>query len=159
MRFSRLGYWGASLGGLALAIIGVVSVMVVMPSGVSWAKFIAICGVVVVATTVALYAYRNADEIILNEHKTAWFWGSMVSFSTFGPLIVGVAWQLVPMPAILSALARIAILHRLDSASLHFPHITAAQGGFIEGITFVVVLQLAVFLALLAWLHLRPSKQ
>lgn len=159
MRFSRSGYWGWSLAGLFLAVAGVVGVMAGMPPGANWAKLIAISVSVMIGMTVALYAYRSADEIILNDHKTAWFWGSMVSLSTLGPLIIGIAWQLVPMPSILSALSRIAILHRLDSATTDLPHVSAVQAGFIDGMVFVTVLQLAVFLVLLAWLHLKPAKQ
>lgn len=159
MRYSRLGYWGGSLAGLFLAVAGVVGVMVAMPPGANWTKFVAICVVVITATTVALNAYRSADEVILNDHKTAWFWGSMVSLSALGPLIIGIAWQLIPTPKILSALAQISILHRLDSATTDLPHINAVQAGFIEGIIFITVLQLAAFLVLLGWLHLRPAKR
>ena len=159
MRYSRWGYWGAAFAAITLAIIGVAFVVLGMPSGASWAKFEMLSAVAVLASAVALYAYRSADDIILSQHKTAWFWGSMVSLSFLGPVIIGVAWQLVPLPNVFLALARLPVSHVLAGAAREMPRPSAFQVGFIEGVVFLVIVQLVAFLLALAYLQLRRVKQ
>lgn len=159
MRFSRLGYWGAGFAAIALAFADIAFVLLAMPPGVSWAKFLMLSVGAVLATTLGLYAYRSADDIILNRHKTAWFWGCMVSSCFMAPLIIGVAWQLVPVPNVLLALARLPVSHVLAGAAQGMPRPSAFQVGFIDGVVFLVVMQVIAFLVAVAYLQLRPSRQ
>jgi hypothetical protein len=158
MRYSRKGYWGASIAGAALAIGGVLAALYAMPPGVYWTKFLVLTVVILAGTWLALLSYRSADEVMLGTHKTAWFWGSMITLSFLGPLIIGVAWRLVPMPLPLLALSKLPLLQGLPHPQ-GMPIPSTSQLCFIDGAVFVIFVQLVAFLAVLAYLHLRPGKQ
>jgi hypothetical protein len=158
MRYSRRGYWGASLAGFALSAGGAIAALAALPPGVYWTKFLVVTVVILAGASIAMLSYRSADEVMLGAHKTAWFCGSMISLSFLGPLIIGVAWGLVPMPLLLHAMSKWPLLHGLPHpAGLPIPSVL--QLGFIEGAVFITCVQLAAFLAVLAYLHLRPAKQ
>jgi hypothetical protein len=158
MRYSRKGYWGASFAGAALAVGGAIAAIYATPPGAFWMKFLVISVTLVAGTWIALLSYRCADEVMLGAHKTAWFWGSMFTLSFLGPLIIGVVWGLVPMPRLLHAMSKWPLLQGLPHPEGQ-PIPGALQLGFVEGAVFMIFLQLAAFLAILAYLHLRPGKQ
>ncbi|HUO98217.1 MAG TPA: hypothetical protein VMU01_06090 [Rhizomicrobium sp.] len=159
MRYSRLGYWGASAAGVVLALGGAVAVVFGMPPGVYWAKFAAFTFVIIGAVWVVLLAYRSADEVMLGEHKTAWFWGGMIMLSLVGPLAVGIVWRLVPMPLIIHAMGSLRSAFHAPPPPAWIPQPSQPQLYFLEGMVFVVIAQLVAFLVVLACLRLRPAKQ
>lgn len=137
MRYSRAGYWGAAAAGLGVLAIGVVIVTHTFPHGPSLAKAAVLALVGISSMAVSLLSYRSADEVILAEHKTAWFWSSMASCSVIVPLVLAVGWGFLPVPL---------LLHHLANASMAY---------FVQGMVFVLLLQCLGFLAILAYLRFR----
>jgi len=159
MRYSRLGYWGATAAGLVFTFAGMAAVMAGMPAGVSWVKFLALSAVAVGGVTIVLFAYRSADEVMLSEHKTAWFWGSMICLAFAAPLVVGVVWQFVPPPMLVHAIAKIAIASGIHPSTRGIPIPSAMQQGFVEGVMFIIIAQVVAFLAVWAWMRWRPARR
>jgi hypothetical protein len=157
MRYSWKSYWGLQIVGVALVFGGTFAVLFAMPPGVYWAKFLMFSIAVVAGVCVTLLAYRSADEVMLSEHKTAWFWGSMVALSLWGPLLLGIVWRLLPMPLMMHAVSKWAVLYRLPHPA-GMPPPSEAQIYFIEGSIFVIIVQAAAFLVVLAYLRLRASR-
>lgn len=100
MRYSKLGYWGLQAAGIGLFLIGAVVVLLMPPAGPSLLKFLILSGVSILAMAVTLSAYRKADEIIMQTHKTAWLWGCMAAFTVMIPLMIAVLWRLIDLPAL-----------------------------------------------------------
>lgn len=140
MRFRRIGYWGVQAAAITAIFLGIVLIARMMP-GVTWAKAGAVSGVCVVGFLTALLAYRYADEVILQTHKTAWFWGSLIGIIAEVPFLIFVQWHLVTVPLLIP----------------HFGDVRSAY--FAEGVSMVVLVQSAGFLVALAYLRLRRPKQ
>jgi hypothetical protein len=139
MRYSKLGYWGTTGTAIGLALAGMLFVMNAMPPAITWLKLGVLSGVIALAYGLALLTYRSADEVILQTHKTAWFWGTMAALGFVGPLVIGIAWHLIPMP----------MLAHSARALMHLPARNDPQSYFIEGMVFLALLELTGFL--IAW--------
>ena len=98
MKYSRAGYWGLPAAGLTIAILGAVAVLYAMPPGHSWPNAAVLSIVVVAAFGMGLAGWRHADEVLLQMHKTAWFWGSQIAVALLTPAVIAMAWGLVPVP-------------------------------------------------------------
>lgn len=130
MRFSRTGYWGATAAGVLLVAIVSFATNQLMPNATSLVKGSILAASVAVAMAVSLLCYRSADEVILDTHKTAWFWGSMITFCFVLPLSVLIVWGIIPVPLLL-------------------PNLPSAPGSyFVEGILLVICLEAIGFSAI-----------
>jgi len=98
MRYSRLGYWGLPALAVAILAIGVFVVLRVMPPGMLWLKAGIYSTVLVVCTSLCLATYRFADEVQMQTQKSAWFWGSICAAIAVTPLMIIIAWRLIPFP-------------------------------------------------------------
>ena len=137
MQYSKLGYWGPQAGAVLLAGLAIVIVFWVLPPGLSLAKGAILAAVSVVAVAIALSAYRNADEVILQTHKTAWFWGSMATVALVPALVI--AFQ----------------MHAVEILTLlHFQNRQPADY-FAVGVTAILLLECIGFLVFWAYYNLR----
>ena len=141
MRYSRLGYWGfpaAALILLVLASLFVLNPPILPLSGLKVGVFAAAA---VVCIALSLMAYRYADDVILQTHKTAWFWGSMIAVAALAPVMVILSWHVVdlnlPMP-------RNPAHHVLDP-----------QFYLVQGMALMFVAQGIGFSAFAAWMRWR----
>jgi hypothetical protein len=140
MRFSVFGYWGVpAVAGVA--VLFAVAAVARLAPGQTWVQASVMSAVVVAGCALAFSAYRFADEVILQMHKTAWFWGGWAGIIVFVPISIFVGWHLVPLP-------------------LTVPNVGDARGAyFAEGGALVIVLQTVGFLVVLACQRLwRPKK-
>lgn len=149
MHYSKLGYWGAPAAGIGLFVLGVLIITQTMPPGVSWLKACAYSALTFVSVVIALLAYRSADEVILDATKTAWFWGSMAACLVAGPIIIGFSWRLLPLPLPLHYVRGILLPHAPDDP----------QSYFVEGMVFIMLVQLAAFLLIGIHRQLKRPKQ
>ncbi|MEI9887480.1 MAG: hypothetical protein WDN08_13455 [Rhizomicrobium sp.] len=133
MRYSARGYWGTAAAAIGLILLGEAFILFAMPPGVSWPKagLFAILGVG--CLSLALASYRYADEVMLQTHKTAWFWGSFGAVIAVVPVIIFVGWRLVP-------------------ARIHLPPILSyPEFFFVMGMVCMIVLECIGFLLVLAF--------
>jgi hypothetical protein len=137
MRYSRAGYLGCAITGTALFVLGEAAVIFGLPAGISWAKAGLVSAILIVAIGLALRSFRHADEVMLQSQKTAWFWGSLLSTTVLAPVMIVVGWGLLRLPAWLP---------------LH--HMTP-QSTFVEGMTFLLLVQGMGFVALMVRQRLR----
>lgn len=98
MKYSRTGYWGLPAAGVTIAILGALTVSYAMPHGHSWPKALVLSIIVIASFAMGLTSWRHADEVLLQMHKTAWFWGSQIAVALLTPAIIAMAWGLVPIP-------------------------------------------------------------
>jgi len=98
MRYSWKGYWGAAAAAAGILLIGLFVMARVMPPGVSWPKAIILSALTMGCATLGFLAYRYADEVMLQTHKTAWFWGGLGAAVAMVPAVIVVGWHLVPFP-------------------------------------------------------------
>jgi hypothetical protein len=101
MRYSRFGYWGAQAGAVLLTAVAAVVALWILPPDMIAVKAVLIAVVSVIAVAIALTCYRSADEVILETHKTAWFWGSMAAAAVIGPVAVAILAGAIPMPLLM----------------------------------------------------------
>jgi peptidoglycan biosynthesis protein MviN/MurJ (putative lipid II flippase) len=94
MRYSKSGYWGRQIAALGIMASGLAVIILVPPHGPSVVKAIALSVLTAGCLGLTLTCYRNGDEIILHQHKTAWFWGSMMAMAAIIPLVIAVTWHL-----------------------------------------------------------------
>jgi len=137
MRYSWKGYWGAPAAAVSVFVLGTLAVLYSLPTGISWPKAGAFSLVAMLSSVLALVAYRYADEILLQTHKTAWFWGSLTAIVASIPVVIFVGWNLVPLPMLLPHL-----------------HVGQMQIPFVEGVGFAFLVQGAAFLAMLGYQRL-----
>jgi hypothetical protein len=127
MRFSRFGYWGAqaaAVGAMAIAL----ALTALLPPDLHLLKAGILAITLVVTFTIGLSSYRSADEVILQTHKTAWFWGS------FCGLIVAAL-------VTIAVLAHVVALPSFQAASQQSP-----EQNFASGVVLVVLAQAAGFI-------------
>lgn len=136
MRYSQLKYCGAQIGAVAFVAVACVVVLWILPRDMIVAKGAVLAGASVIGILVGLSAYRNADEVILHTHKTAWFWGSMAAYVVITPLMIAVMLGTMPVPALLP-----------------FPHKTPADW-FTEGVIVMILVQCAGFVVFWAYHNL-----
>jgi hypothetical protein len=98
MHYSKLGYWGAQAGAIVLMALAAIVVLWLLPPQMVLLKLAVLAAVLVVAVAIALSAYRSADEVILQTHKTAWFWGGITGMVIAGVLAIAVFAQAIPIP-------------------------------------------------------------
>ena len=137
MRYSRLGYWGRQAAGVGLAFLAVALVIWVLPPNLTIAKYSILTIGTAASVAVILSAYTKADEVILQTHKTAWFWGCMAALVLRVPLTIFINLRLLPLPVFLPRV-------------VHQPSVY-----FSLGVVAVLVLETAGFLAIWAYLNLR----
>lgn len=94
MRYSKTGYWGRQIAAIGVMAVGLAVILLVPPHGPSVLKAIALSVLTAGCLGLTLTSYRNADEVIIHQHKTAWFWGSMIAMSAIVPLVIAVTWHL-----------------------------------------------------------------
>lgn len=141
MRFWRVGYWGIQVLAVAAIFLGIALIARTMP-GLTWMKAEAVSAVLVIGSLTAFLAYRYADEVVLQTHKTAWFWGGLIGMIiATAPSLIFVQWHLVTVPLLIP----------------HFGDVRSAY--FAEGALMVVLVQSAGFFVALAYLRLRRPKQ
>jgi len=136
MRYSPFGYWGRQIGAILFAVLAIVLVIWVIPPSYLALKGVLLAAISTSAIVIALSAYRKADEVILQTHKDAWFWGCMAAMAALAPLSIAILTGLMPLPRLLP-----------------FPHRPADH--FADGVVFVLLLECAGFLVLWAWYNLR----
>jgi hypothetical protein len=117
--------------------LGTFAVLHSLPAGISWPKASVFALVAMLSSVLALVAYRYADEVLLQMHKTAWFWGSLMSIVTLIPVLIFVGWNLVPLPMLSPR-----------------GHVGQTQIIFVEGVAFALLTQGAAFLAMLGYQRL-----
>jgi len=104
------------------------------PAGISWPKAGVFSLVAMLSSVLALAAYRYADEVLLQTHKNAWFWGSLTAIVALIPVLIFVGWNLVPLPTLSPQ-----------------GHVGQTQIIFVEGVAFALLTQGAAFLAMLSY--------
>jgi hypothetical protein len=137
MRYSWQGYWGRQAVGLCFALAATAFVIWVVPPSLPALRYTILALAAAAAVAIVLSAYVKADEVILQTHKTAWFWGSMGTLGLLPGLMILVTTQTVPVPVLLP------MAHRTPS------------DWFIEGVLALLLVQCAGFLVLWAWYNLR----
>jgi hypothetical protein len=137
MRFSRLGYWGPMVAGIGLLAVGAIVINVTLPGGPTPAKGLALGVLATVSAGIALLSYRSADEVILETHKSAWFWGCMATCMIIAPLVIAISWRLIPVPVLLPR------------------HEAVPADYFVEGMAFVVLIEAGAYLAFAAYHQIR----
>ena len=137
MRYSWSGYWGRQAAGLALAIGATALAIWALPPTLHLARYAVLAIGAAVSVGVILSAYAKADEVILQTHKTAWFWGSMGTLALVPALIIAVSEKILPIPALMPV-----------------PHDVPALW-FAEGVVALLFLQCVGFLLLWGWYNLR----
>lgn len=136
MRYSPLGYWGRQIAGVGLLALATAIVFWALPPNLPLLRYAVLTVASVVAVVVILSAYAKADEVILQTHKTAWFWGSMATLAAIPPFAIAMAWNLLPVP-------------------LLFPALNRPVDYFLQGMLFLLLLQSVAFLLLWAYYNLR----
>lgn len=101
MRYSKWGFWGPQIASLGVMAVGLGIVILVPPPGPSVAKAIALSVLTAGCLGLALSCYRSADEVIMQRHLTAYFWGSMVALCAVVPLVGAVTWHLFDINGLL----------------------------------------------------------
>lgn len=101
MRYSKFGYWWPQIAAIGVLAAGAVLVVLLPPHGPSVLKAILLSALTIGCVALALSCYRNADEVILQQHKAAWFWGSMIALCAVMPLTIIVEWRLLPISGLL----------------------------------------------------------
>ncbi|GAA0557060.1 hypothetical protein [Rhizomicrobium electricum] len=101
MRYSKAGFWGRQIAAMGVMALGLVVIVLVPPHGPSIPKAIALSVLTVCCVGLTLTCYRNADEVIIHQHKTAWFWGSMTALGAIVPLVIAVTWHLFDINGLL----------------------------------------------------------
>lgn len=94
MRYSKTGYWGRQIAAFGVMALGLAVILLVPPPGPSLFKAIVLSVLTAGCIGLTLTCYRNADEVIIHQHKTAWFWGSMMALGAIVPLVIAVTWHL-----------------------------------------------------------------
>ncbi len=135
MHYSVFRYWGIQTVAIVTTLVALLAVARFMPEP-AWVRASVLSAVAVAGISFAFLAYRFADEIILQTHKTAWFWGSMAGMTLFVPIWFFVGEQVVTVPLLFPRAGDVRIAY------------------FMEGALLVVVMQCAAFLLVLAWLRL-----
>lgn len=137
MRYSRLGYWGLQTLAAVLMLIAAAFVMWVLPPRMVLLKA-GILTISLIATfALGLFSYRKADEVILQTHKTAWFWGSLSGVLVAALIAIATLIGAIPVP----------ILQRT------LPNRPEVM--FANGVIIVVLLEVAGFCVFWAY-HNRP---
>ncbi len=139
MRYSRRGYWGPQIASFVVLVVGLGIIILVPPKGPSVAKAITLSVLTAGCLGLALSCYRRADEVILQRHKTAWFWGSMAALCLIVPLITAVTWHLFDL-----------------SGLLPFSHATP-EDYFTDGALSVMLLQALGFALYCIWCRFRSA--
>ncbi|MEI9990870.1 MAG: hypothetical protein WDM86_12595 [Rhizomicrobium sp.] len=132
MRYSWKGYWGAASAAIGILLLGLFVIAHAMPPGVSWSKAAAFAILTMGCASLGFVAYRYADEVMLQTHKTAWFWGSLGAVVAMVPAMIVLSWHLVPFPLLPA---------RLDHPQIYF----------VLGMECLLVAQLMGFLAVGAY--------
>jgi hypothetical protein len=140
MRYWSIGYWGIQVAAITAIVLGVSLVGHLMP-GLTWMKAGTLSAVTVIGTLSLLSAYRYADEVILQTHKAAWFWGGLFGIVATVPVVLVFLWHLVTIPVLLP--------HFGDGSSVYF----------VEGFMLPLLAQMAGFLIVWAYQNLLRRQQ
>lgn len=140
MRYSWQSYWGLPIAAGGFLGVVIVLVMEVLPPQMVLLRTGILAAALTVTFAVALSAYRYADEVILQTHKTAWFWGSMFALLIAGVTAMAAFVGAVPIPNVLGV------------PSLQ------PEAAFADGIVFLILVQAAGFVVFWAYHNLARRR-
>jgi hypothetical protein len=136
MRYSRLGYWGLQAVAIGLLLVTAAIVMWVLPAKMVLLRTGLLAIALVATFAVGLLCYRSADEVILQTHKTCWFWGSMAGILVAALAMMAIFVGAMPVPDLLRS-------------PLNRPDVF-----FADGIVFALLLEAAGFVVFWAYHNL-----
>jgi hypothetical protein len=82
-------------------VLAAVVVLWVLPPQMIMLKVAIVAAALIASIAIALSCYRSADEVILQTHKTSWFWGSMIGMAIVGLLALAVLAGAISVPLLM----------------------------------------------------------